>query len=390
MKRFLAILVTSAMVLGMLAGCGSQSGSSSSQSTAGTSSASSSGSAKSGGQKIAIVTSPTGVNDGSFNENVYDGILSFIKDNSDSTVTPVQESTGDATACVKVVSDIVADYDTIICDGTEFAGIGTIAKDNPDVNFILVDQPPTDESGNSVSLSNVYSMTFKEQECGFPVGIAAALASKTGKVASIGGIAYPSNVNYQYGFMSGVNYANKHYGTNVECVQLSSYAGTDIKGNAVGGNYIGSFSDADTGKVVANALIDAGCDVLFTFSGGASAGVFTAAKEAKGVYCIGSDVDQYDDGVNGSENVILTSALKIMDKNVEKQLNNIKSGTFKGENAVLGADTDSTGYVSESGRCQLTDDEIKKIDEAFSKVKDGSIVPAASTTNTTPDNYPGL
>ena len=52
-------------------------------------------------------------------------------------------------------------------------------------------------------------MNFAEQESGFFAGMAAALETKTNKVAVVNGIAYPSNVNYQFGFESGVNYANK-------------------------------------------------------------------------------------------------------------------------------------------------------------------------------------
>ena len=35
------------------------------------------------------------------------------------------------------------------------------------------------------------------------------------------------------------------------------------------------------------------------------------------------------------------------------QLNNVVAGSFAGMNALLGADTDSTGYVSEEGRNHL-------------------------------------
>jgi basic membrane protein A len=79
-----------------------------------------------------------------------------------------------------------------------------------------------------------------------------------------------------------------------------------------------------------------------------------------------------------------------MDKNVTLQLNNIKNGSFKGQNALLGADTDSTGYVSADGRCQLSADTISKIDEAFAKVKSGDIVPAANFNDEKPDNFKGL
>jgi basic membrane protein A len=79
-----------------------------------------------------------------------------------------------------------------------------------------------------------------------------------------------------------------------------------------------------------------------------------------------------------------------MDKNVTLQLENIAAGTFVGGNNLLGADTDSTGYVSEAGRNQLSDDAIAKIDEAFAKVKSGEVVPAANFNEMTPDNFTGL
>ena len=374
MKKALSILLSAATAVTMLTGFGTSVFAEDS----------------SAALKIAIVSSPSGVDDGSFNQNNYEGILDFIDANPDSTVTPVKEETGDTAAAVQAVADIVADYDVIVCCGFQFAGIGTIAEENPEVDFVLVDSYPTNEDGEETAYDNVYAMQFKEQESGFCAGIAAALETKTGKVAVVNGIAYPSNVNYQYGFMSGVNYAVKNYDAKAEIVELPSYAGTDVTGANVGGNYIGTFSDEATGKVVGKALIDEGVDIMFVAAGASGNGVFTAAKEAEGVFVIGCDVDQYNDGVNRDSNIMLTSALKIMDKNVELQLNNVKDGSFKGENALLGADTDSTGYVSDPERCQLSEDTISKIDEAFAKVKSGEIVPAANFNEMTPDNFTGL
>ena len=382
MKKLWSILLATMLTASLLVGCGSG--------NSGSDSADSGDTKEETGLKIAIVSSPSGVDDGSFNQNNYEGIKAFIEENPEATVTPVKEESGDTAAAVQAVADIVADYDVIVCCGFQFAGIGTIAEENPDVDFILVDSYPTNADGEETEYDNIYAMQFKEQESGFCAGIAAALETKTGKVAVVNGIAYPSNVNYQYGFMSGVNYANKNYGTKAEIVELPSYAGTDVTGANVGGNYVGTFSDEATGKVVGKALIDEGVDIIFVAAGASGNGVFTAVKEAKDVYCIGCDVDQYDDGANGDSNIILTSGLKIMDMNVELQLNKVKDGTFKGENALLGADTDSTGYVSEEGRCQLSDDTISKIDEAFAKVKSGDIVPAANFNEMKPDNFTGL
>ena len=328
------------------------------------------------------------MDDGSFNEDNYNGILSFIAENPNSTVTPVREETGDPAAAVQAVQDIVADYDVIVCCGFQFSGITTVAQDNPDVDFILVDEFPTDADGKEAQVDNVYAMKFAEQESGFFAGMAAALETKTGKVAVVNGIAYPSNVNYQYGFMSGVNYVNGTEGTSVEVVELPSYAGTDVTGANVGGNYVGNFSDQATGKVVGNALIEEGCDVIFVAAGNSGNGVFTAAKEASSdVKVIGCDVDQYDDGVNGDSNIILTSGLKVMHTAVYNELNAIVDGSFKGMNETLTAQTDSTGFVSDPDRCQLSEDTISKIQDAYEKVKAGEIVPAANFNGITPETF---
>ncbi|WP_342573587.1 BMP family ABC transporter substrate-binding protein [Solibacillus sp. FSL K6-1781] len=342
------------------------------------------------GLKIAIVTSPSGVDDGNFNEDNYNGILSFIENNPTATVKAVKEETGDPAAAVQAVADIVADYDVIVTPGFQFAGISNIAVENPDKIFILNDSEPTPVDGQT-DFENIYAMNFAEQESGFFAGVAAALETKTDKVAVVNGIAYPSNVNYQFGFESGVNYANKVYGKNVELIELSGYAGTDVTGADVGGNYAGSFADEATGKVIGNALIKQGADIIFVAAGGTGNGVFTAVKEAKDdVKVIGVDVDQFDEGANGSENIVLTSGVKFMAMNIEKALNSVVDGSFKGGNVVLYADTDSTGFIKEEGRHQLSEDALTKMNEAYELVKDGTIVPASNFNEHSPEKFPGL
>ena len=378
MRKVVAAMLCFIMTAALLAGCGS-----------GNADAPQSG-GEATGLNIAIVSSPSGVDDGSFNETNYKGIQAFIEANPGAAVTPVREETGDVAAAVQAVAEIVGEYDVIVCCGYQFAGIGTIAQENPNVDFILVDANPTDDTGAEIEADNIYAMTFKEQETGFAAGIVAALETKTGKVAVVNGIAYQSNVNYQYGFESGVTYANKYYGASAEVVELSSYAGTDVTGANVGGNYVGNFADEATGKVIGEELIAQGVDVIFAASGASGNGVFAAAKEATGVFCIGCDVDQFDAGANGEENIILTSGLKVMDMNVQKQLQAINDGTFEGGNHLLGADTDSTGFVSTEGRHQMSADTVTKVTEAFGKVKAGEIVPAANFNGLTPDAFTGL
>ncbi|MDR2245416.1 MAG: BMP family ABC transporter substrate-binding protein [Treponema sp.] len=339
------------------------------------------------GLKVAIVTT-SGVDDGSFGQDCYNGILEFIKANPEATVTPVKEP--DMAKVVQAVADIIADYDVVVLPGFQFAPVGAIFQENPDHKAILVDTAPTDAAGNTIELNNVYSMQFHEEESGFFAGITAALETKTGKVAVVNGMAFPSNVNYQFGFMSGVNYANKYYGSNAVYIELPSYAGTDVTGKPVGGNYIGGFADEATGKVVGEALIAQGVDVLFVAAGASGNGVFTAAKEANNVYLVGVDTDQYDDGAKGNGNIILTSALKVMHTNVTKQLQAIKDGTFKGKNDLLGASTDSTGFVSAQGRHNLSANTLSKLQDAYGKLKAGGIVPAANFNGHNPTSFPGL
>ena len=290
----------------------------------------------------------------------------------------------------KEASDLLADYDVIVCCGFQFAGIGNLAQENPDTKFILIDSWPTID-GTEVTadqvIDNVYAAYYAEQESGFYAGMAAALSTTTGKVAVVNGIAYPSNVNYQYGFECGVKYVNGTEGMNVEVVELPSYAGTDVTGANVGGNYVGNFSDEATGKVLGNALIAEGVDILFVAAGGSGNGVFTAAKEADGVKVIGCDVDQYDDGANGDSNIVLTSGLKVMHDTVYNVLNEVKDGSFKGANVTLTAADDATGFVSEEGRCQLTAEAIEKINAAQALLKEGKIVPAANFNGVTPETF---
>ena len=113
-KRISGLMLTLAMAVSLLAGCGSGAGGSGD------------------GLKIAIVSSPSGVDDGSFNQNNYEGIQAFIASNPDATVTPVKEESGEVAAALKAVADIVADYDVIVCCGFQFAGIGSLAGENPE------------------------------------------------------------------------------------------------------------------------------------------------------------------------------------------------------------------------------------------------------------------
>ena len=341
---------------------------------------------------IAIVTSPSGVDDGSFNQNNYEGVLAFIANNPDSNVTAVREP--DMDNAISAVEQIVADFDVFVLPGFQNAGITPVAEANPDTKFILVDTFPVDEDGDAVELPNVYAMRFAEQESGFLAGIAAAMETETGNVAFVGGGAIPPVVNYHFGFIGGVTYANANLGTDATIVDLSAFAGDSAVptyiGTDIGGNYIGVFNDPDIGKQVGDALVDAGVDIMFVAAGGSGMGAFAAAAEAEGVMVIGCDVDQFDLG--GDPNVVLTSVLKVMDLNVTAQLEAIANGTFAGGNNTIfaGSPTPGTGVVLTEGRQQLSADTIAALEAALTALKDGSVEPAGNFSQFAPTEFPGL
>ena len=194
------------------------------------------------------------------------------------------------------LEELVKKHDVFVLPGYVFTEIGEIVLKNPDVYFIVADTIVTDTKGTPVSAPNLYTMRFREEEGGFLVGVAAALETRTCKVAVVNGYPRPSNLDYQYGFNAGVNYANAHFGTKAESLALPAYAGIDESGKNIGGNYIGSYIDRAKGKEIGKALIDAGADILFVAAGDGGNGTFEAALEADKVRLIGVDRDQYEDG----------------------------------------------------------------------------------------------
>ena len=377
MKKLLSFMLVLTCTLSLgLVGCGNNN-----------SGGSNSGGSSSDGLKIVIVSSPSGVDDASFNQDNYEGILAFIAKYSNASVEAVREP--DEGRSIAAVEAVVADYDVIVTPGFQFAGIYDIAISNPEKYFILIDTFPAVDFEERTA-DNIYAMMFAEEESGFFAGITAAMMTETGKVASVHGIAYPSNVNYQFGFESGVHYANKHLGTNATIVSLPTYAGEDVTGANVGGNYVGNFSDEAGGKELGERLLEQGVDIIFVAAGASGNGVFTAVKENGNAYVIGCDVDQFDEGVNGDSNIVLTSALKVMAPNVTKQLEAIENDTFQGGNYVLTAATDSTGFVSTPGRHQLTDEVLDVLNDTYELVKSGEIIPASNFNGYTPLDFKGL
>jgi basic membrane protein A len=79
-----------------------------------------------------------------------------------------------------------------------------------------------------------------------------------------------------------------------------------------------------------------------------------------------------------------------MRREVTRQLCAIADGSFKGGNYVLGADSDSTGYVNAEGRHQLSPAALAALEKVYGDIKNGKIIPASNFNGYSPEKFPGL
>ena len=118
MKKLFGIVAGVAVSAALMTGCGGNNNTAETKENTAETAAASAENAD-GDLKIAIVTSPSGVDDGSFNQDNYNGILKFIESHPGATVTPVREETGDPAAVIQAVADIVANGGNILFVGTK-------------------------------------------------------------------------------------------------------------------------------------------------------------------------------------------------------------------------------------------------------------------------------
>lgn len=304
---------------------------------------------------IAMVTDTGGVDDKSFNQSAYKGIKEYGEENG------LEKGDG---GYDYLTSTDMADYEANINrlahrDFDLIYGIGfllkdaieTVAQQNPETNFALVDE----ES----EVANVASIMFKEQEGAFLAGVAAARMTKSNKIGFVGGMEIPVIERFHAGFIDGVAAVNP-----------------DIK---VDVQYTGNFDKAEDGKAAANRMYSSGVDIIFHAAGGTGNGVFSEAKERKAadkdayVWVIGVDSDQYEEGKVGDENITLTSMLKRVDIAVKLTAELTAKGEFPGgQITTYGLDDD--GIELADSRGAIPDDILAEIETFKEKIVSEEIV----------------
>ncbi|EAR63806.1 basic membrane protein family protein [Bacillus sp. NRRL B-14911] len=261
--------------------------------------------------KIGILMSETGLGDDSFNDSAFRGLerardeLGVLFDYKEA---PDGDSEEKLTALVKEKNDLV-----IGLGFTAQEPLEKIAKKYPKQQFLLID---------AVSeLPNIASITFKEHEGSFLVGMAAAMASRTGTLGFIGGEDAEVIHHFEQGFIQGA----KHVKPDIKI--LTEYAG--------------SFSDAELGGKIAESQINKGADFIYPAAGFTGYGALQKAQE-KRVHAAGVDSDQFF----VAEKAIVTSMLKNIDVAVYDIAKILKEkGKIEQHSFVLGLAENGVGLA---------------------------------------------
>ena len=292
----------------------------------------------------AIVYDFGGKFDRSFNQSAAEGAARFTKE----TGISVREfEVTNAAQREQAMQQMARRGATIIVaiGFTQASAVEKVAKQFPDVRFTVVDAV--------VDLPNVQSVNFREQESSFLCGMAAALASKTGKVGFVGGMDIPLIRKFALGYVEGVKFVNP---------------AAEIFQNMTGSTPA-AWGDPTKGAELARSQFGRGADVVFHAAGATGIGVMQAAKDS-GRLSIGCDSNQ-DYLQPGS---VLTSAVKRVDVATYEAFLSAKNGTWKPGQIVLGLAEHGVDYSSdEYNRAVLTPAMKEKIDQAKADIISGKL-----------------
>ena len=287
--------------------------------------------------KPAVIYDMGGKFDKSFNEGVYNGIKKF----TDETGIEVMEfEVTNETQREQAMQRMIQRGATLVL-GVGFAqadAINKVAAENPDKKFAIIDV-------NWLDQPNLRQYSFKEHEGSYLVGMAAALASKTGKVGFVGGMDIPLIRAFGCGYVQGAKNAN----ANVQVFQNMT------------GTTPAAWNDPGKGAELTQSQIDRGADVVYQAAGGTGIGVIRAAADA-GKLSIGVDSNQ-NHLAPGS---VLTSMLKRVDVAAYQTMKDGMSGDFDTAAQSLGLAEGGVGWALDENNAKLITPEMKSAIEAAS------------------------
>lgn len=315
MKKIVALILTVTLACMMLTGCGT----------------------KNTTFQIALITDKGNIDDKSFNQGSWEGVVAFCKANDIKDYQYIKpEDASDAGYLAAIDNAVTAGAKVIVTPGFLFeVPVFEAQTKYPDVKFILLDGAPhTADYKDNTMKANVASIMYAEEQSGYLAGYAAVKDGYT-KLGFMGGMAVPAVVAFGYGYLQGIEAAAAELGLADGAVSVTYH-------------YTGDFAETDTNKATAKTMYQEGTQVIFACGGSVGKSVMSAATEANGKV-IGVDVDQRYD----SETVI-TSAEKGLGASVKTVLESIyktntwdtyagKTTYFDASNAGVGLPTSIIG-----------------------------------------------
>ena len=300
--------------------------------------------------KVGLVTDMGKIDDGTFNESAYRGMMKAAHEFGLETAFVESMSESDYEKNIEQFAE--AGYEVVITVGymLKDATLAMAAKYS-DIKFAAVDQLQDAE------IPNVAGLVFQEDEAGFLAGCLAGLMTESNVVGIVAGMEIPPVVRFRESYEYGVHYVNP------EC--------------HVRGVYVDTFTDPVRGKDEALRQIAQGADVIFGAGGQTGSGSILGAAQ-EGVYVIGVDQDEYvttfGKGTVRGEDKILSSAVKRVDVAVYTVLRSAVMDDWQGGNLRFEAANGGVGLAPFHRTEDVVPEAVKaKLEEIEKGLKEGRI-----------------
>ena len=355
-KKWLCSLLAMTMTAAMLFGCGSD------KDTAKDSGKEASDEAS--GEKVKVSLLVTGsLGDKAFNDSAQAGMERLESEMGDKVEIEMIEMGNDKTKFEGSLLDASeSDADIIVTGLWDMKEITeNVAQDFPDKKYIIYD---TDIDYAAGDLSNVYSMSYKQNEGAFLAGVLAASATVSDMEHA--------NADATIGFVGAKDTAAVINDSAVGFIEGARFVNPDIK---VLVSYVGSYVDSATAKELALTQYSSGADVVFVAAGPASVGAIEAAAESQ-KYIIGVDSDQalaYE-GKPEAEYIISSAIKGVGDSIVKAVERSLNDELPYGEHEILGLEDEVVGLAdNEIYQSAVPEDVRAAVDAAKEKLLAGEV-----------------
>lgn len=290
--------------------------------------------------KPAVVYDLGGKHDKSFNESAYTGAEKF---KTDTGVDYRDFEIANDSQREQALSRFARQgFSPIIAVGFGHeSAVAKVAPQFPEVQFAIVD--------SVVDLPNVRSLVFKEHEGSYLAGLAASMASKTGKVGFVGGMDIGLIRKFACGYVQGVK------AQNAEAEIFQNMTGTTGA----------AWADPVRGGELAKSQMDRGADVIYHAAGGTGEGVLQAVADAGK---LGIGVDKNQNHLHPGH--MLTSMVKRVDQAIYDTFKAAQAGEWTAGVTALGLAEDGVTLAVDEDNAKVYTAEIA---EAVNKARDGII-----------------